>query len=92
MLCSLILALKKIDDDIIFSYTDIIAFFRSKFLKKHLKFNYQYKLISLNIFKPILGTDYLKNFKNICETKIPRNQLLDINKSNLEKKYINQTA
>ena len=50
-----------------FLYTDIIAFFRSKFLIKHFKFNYQYKLISLNIFKPIIGTNYLENFKNICE-------------------------
>ncbi len=71
-----------------FAYTDIIAFFRSKFLKKHSEYNYQYKLISLNIFKPIIGKKFLEKFKNIGEVKLPRNNLLDINKSKLENKYI----
>ena len=71
-----------------FLYTDIIAFFRSKFLIKQSKFNYKYKLISLNIFKPIIGTKLLDNFKKISDKKIPRNNLLDRSKNKLENKYI----
>ncbi len=71
-----------------FAYLDIIAFFRSKFLKKNSEFNYQYKLISINIFEPISETKFLKKFKNISDKKIIRNNLLDQKKSKLENKYI----
>ncbi len=71
-----------------FAYTDIIAFYRSKFLKKNLKLKYKYKLIDLNIFKPIIGTKRLANYKNISDKTSQRVNLLNASQSTYEKKYI----
>ena len=71
-----------------FDYLDIIAFFRSKFLKKNSALNYKYKLISLNIFKPIMGTKALANYKNISDKKLQRDTIFNSSKSKFEKKYI----
>ena len=71
-----------------FDYTDIIAFFRSKFLKKNSNLKFKYKLISLNIFKPIIGTKSLAKYKNISDKQLRRVNLFDSSQSKCEKKYI----
>ncbi len=71
-----------------FLYTDIIAFFRSKFIKKNSVLKTKYRLVSLNIFESIIDSKLLLKYQNICNTKLKNQKLNLSSESNYENKYI----